>query len=777
MSCKYIAIVCVAAVFVVTCYFLFQTFGIDKEYVKLKLSESGGSFLLDMYRSLKSKPSIIPPVPTDTNKVSYSIFESNLSLKERADDRLALPEFKVVPGLSNNFQGKTYRSSIAFDTWHRSHSDNYSSNYSRLDQINRQNVHDLSVAWIYHSGESEWNESVETNPVIADGKIFTTTPASYLVAIDAVTGVEKWRNKYIHDLPARRGLLWWPGNAKYGPRLFVPSLSGVYAVNPQDGRVIQTFGDLGKVGQTSLVAPVVDEDRLIIATSAPSIEAYNVESGKLLWKTKLLKPRASTTQNSSELPFGKYLIDGAVPWGGISLDKNRKRVFVTTGNPRPSLYGVTRPGRNEYSCSVLSINTLTGKIEWSFQEVAHDLWDFDIPSPPNLLTIKREGRPIDVVATVTKLGNVLLLERDTGKPVFDFRLRRAPVSDVPGEKTSPYQSDVQTPEPFSKKTFEPSDITNLSASQTKAVARKTKNAKFGFFPPPMVNGKAAIFNVHGGAEWPGAAVDPESGMLYTPSNQIPWIIHLYYGETPPNPVRSSDKKGDEIYQNKCAACHGVNREGYYEKEFTGDRVDPSLVGISASYDVDSVELFWENHDGIVKQGSIATEDIKTIAKYLREADHYSDSRRSLNITGTWQILLDNEGYPGSKPPWGLITATDLNSGKKIWQIPFGEYPELTKREIPVTGQHNFGGVILTKGGLVFATGTIDQKIRAYDSATGKQLWDYDLPAAGSAPPSTYKIGDTQFVVVVATGGWYVGFKKHSDTIIAFKLKKPAAKAR
>jgi quinoprotein glucose dehydrogenase len=776
MSRKYVAIVCSAAVFIVASYFLYHLFRENKEYLKLQLSESRGSFLLDMYRSLKGKKkSIIPAVSSTiaTNQIPYSIFDRNLSLKENANERSALPEFKVIPGLSDDFKGKTYPSSFAFDTWHRGHGDNSSSKYSRLDQINRQNVQNLSVAWIYHAG-GEWDSTVETNPVIAGGKVFTTTPDGYLVALDAVSGVEKWRNKFIHNVPARRGLLWWPGNAKYGPRLFVPSFDGVYAVNPDDGRIIQDFGITGRVGQPSVVPPVVDKDRLIVATSAPSVEAFNVESGALLWKTELLK---SSTSTAKQLPFGKYRISGAVPWGGISLDENRHRVYVTTGNPRPNLYGVSRPGRNEYSCSVLSINTLTGKIEWSFQEVAHDLWDLDIPSPPNLLTIKKAGRPIDVVATVTKIGNVLLLERDTGKPVFDFRFRRAPVSEVPGETTWPYQPDVETPKPYAKKTFEPSDITNLSAAQTESVAKKIKNAKFGFFPPPVINGKVAIFNVHGGAEWPGAAADPETGILYIPSNQIPWLLHLYYSDSAPNPIRSSDKKGDELYQKKCGSCHGVDREGNYEREFTGDRVEPSLVGISASRDVGSIKLFWENHDGLVEHGSITDEEIKAVAAYLRAADHISDDRRSLTVTHAWQLLLDNKGYPGSKPPWGLITAVDLNSGKYVWQIPFGEYPELTKRGIPVTGQHNFGGVMVTKGGLVFATGTIDKKIRAYDSATGKQLWDYDLPATGSAPPSTYEIGNTQYIVVVATGGWYAGFKGHSDTVIAFKLKEPSAKAK
>jgi quinoprotein glucose dehydrogenase len=154
---------------------------------------------------------------------------------------------------------------------------------------------------------------------------------------------------------------------------------------------------------------------------------------------------------------------------------------------------------------------------------------------------------------------------------------------------------------------------------------------------------------------------------------------------------------------------------------------------------------------------------------LNRADRISDDRRSLEVAYKWQWLLDDEGHPGSKPPWGTIASIDLNSGRKLWQVPFGEYAELTRRGVKSTGQPNYGGLIVTKGGLIFATGTIDKKIRAYDMSTGAQLWDYDLPASGSAPPSTYEVDGVQYVIVVATGGLFAGFKERSDTIMAFKL--------
>jgi quinoprotein glucose dehydrogenase len=497
------------------------------------------------------------------------------------------------------------------------------------------------------------------------------------------------------------------------------------------------------------------------------VEAYSAVSGELLWKTDLLNGTQSNTLASAELIVGPVRIGGGVPWAGMSLDNARSRLYVSTGNPRPALYGVTRPGNNELSSSIVCIDTRTGAIAWSFQEVAHDMWDLDIPSPPVLTSIRRNGHLIDVVAAVTKIGNTILLERDSGKPVFDYRLKKAPVSQVPYETTAPYQPALELPEPFTKRIFERSDITDLSSSQKRSVELKTANAKFGFFEPPSIESKVALFGLHGGAEWPGGAVNPETGVLFVPSNQFPWMLRLRYVETVDNTIRTVDPIGDALYQQKCAGCHGVKREGYYESEFTGDKSYPSLVGITSYLKSWGLKEFEERH--ALTPFSVDATDLNRIATYLHEADILSEAKGNLSIEGVWQLLLDGEGYPGSKPPWGSISAINLNTGKKLWQVPFGEYDGLTKRGIPITGQPNFGGLLVSRGGLIFATGTIDKKVRAFNSDTGEQLWQYELPAAGSAPPSTYEIDGTQYLAVVATGGLFAGFKERSDAILAFKL--------
>jgi len=740
-----------------------------KDYLRSRLEQTSvGPFIIGFYHA-------IFPYPADVNKITYSIFENPPSWDiENSKTREELPEFSVIKGLNPGDLGSSHSMpSARFNSWQRSGADSYSSKYSELDQINRLNVKSLVPAWTYHSNEGEWHGNVETNPVIAAGALFVATAADFLVSVNAETGAENWRTSM--RTPARRGLLWWAGNASHPPRLFVPTTDGVYAVNPVDGTLIKDFGSGGHVGSAaSLVAPAVDGHRLIIATVAPSVEAFDVETGVLLWKTSLLDP---TSQAKGPREFH---LTGGSPWAGFSLDSARSRIYVSTGNPSPSLYGAYRPGRNNYSSSVVSIDTMSGQIKWSFQEVPHDLWDFDVPAPPVLVRVQREGLPLDALAVVTKIGNTILLDRDSGTPVFDFRLRRAPVSTTPGEHTWPYQPAVQIPEPFFEPSFSPADITDIGEDERAHVMARLRNAQFGFFVPPVINGKVVTFGVHGGAEWPGAAVDQDTGLLYVPSNRYPWIIRLMFSERAPNPIRSTDRIGDVLYQDKCAVCHGVRREGYYDREVmiagdarpVGDTAYPSLIGITASRTIKGVAWFSEAHKFLVLPREVTVDEVEIVNRYLSAADHFSDEGRTLEVSYHWGLLLDGKERPGSKPPWGMITAINLNTGKQVWRVPFGEYSELTEKGIPITGQPNFGGLIVTKGGVVFATGTVDHKIRAYDSSSGVQLWEYDLPAAGTAPPATYEINGVQYLVVVATGGIYAGFKEHSDTVIAFRLGKP-----
>lgn len=712
-----------------------------------------------------------PSVDPDPS-LRYSLYDkSSYPPLESAEARNALAEYKVIAGIDAVKLPPSRETGRSHDTWHRSHGDDSSGKYSSADQIDTRNVGKLEVAWIYSTGSVPGDATkpgwtVETNPVVADGKLFIASAEGDLISLDAVTGRELWRL----NLPgpvARRGLIWQPNDDLAKSRLFVPAGNGVYAVNPANGQILRDFGNNGQVGDdVSLIAPVIVGDKLIVAMMKSTVEAYDLRSGKLLWTTSLLNKTDAKNTN----------LYGGAPWGGMSSDASRSAVYLSTGNPRPELIGTSRPGANRYSCSVVSINADTGEINWAFQEVSHDLWDLDIPSSPVLTTITRAGKRIDVVATVTKLGNTLLLDRDLGRPVFDYRLKRAPVSTIPGEQTAPYQPALELPQPFAKQVFEQTDLTDLSEAARQTVQHKLRGAKFGFFAPPIVGGKIVLFGLHGGAEWPGAAVDPGKGILYVPSNQVPWIIRAEYMDAKATAQLAETIPGNALYQANCAGCHGPERGGFHEIEYSGDAYLPALTGITLLRDkgtLTSRSEFDENHRRVKLGRETTAAELEILFEYFSSLDKIADRERSFSIRAYWQLLLDHQGYPGSKPPWGFLSAVDLNTGKRVWQVPLGEYEGLRRAGAPVKGQVNFGGVIATAGGLLFATGTVDNKIRAFDSASGRELWSFRLPAAGSAPPLTYLLNGTQYVVVVASGGMFHGFSGRSDKVIAFKL--PAAR--
>ncbi|MDC0952951.1 hypothetical protein OAR89_04240, partial [Pelagibacteraceae bacterium] len=383
----------------------------------------------------------------------------------------------------------------------------------------------------------------------------------------------------------------------------------------------------------------------------------------------------------------KYDSSGGNPWGGFSLDKKRGIAYITTGNAGRYFNGVNRPGKNKYANSIIAIDIKNKKKLWDFQEVRHDIWNLDIPAPPILGSITKNNKKIDVVIALTKLGNTIILDRMSGKPIFDFHLKKAPKSKIPGEKTNFYQPSLKIPEPFAKQIFDINEVTNIDEKSKNYILDKIKNHKFGFFEPYELGKKNIQFNFHGGAEWPGGSFDLKSENLYVSSSNIAWETEVKL----------------------------IKRKKYSPSPY-----------------------------------------YKYNSKFKR--------------------LKDEKGYPGSKPPWGTISAINLNNGKIKWQIPFGEYKELTKKNVPLTGTENYSGLTGTESGILLATGTLDKKFRIFDSENGKELWSYELPYIGSSPPITYQIENDQYILINATGSFslkkgYPNLVDFGNSIIAFKLKK------
>jgi quinoprotein glucose dehydrogenase len=670
---------------------------------------------------------------------------------EDAAKRNRLPEYQNLPAANSAELTPASPSGEEYIEWRRSQGDSTCSRYSSLKQINRDNIANLQVAWIYHSKDGKAN--IQCNPVISDGVMYAPTAGNYVVAVNAQTGKEIWRFKP-EGQPALRGLVYWRGNGIVGPRLFFTSGDFLFSIDPKTGLPVESFGRGGKVRSGGVVAPAIYKDVIVVA-NWNLILGYDLASGRQLWEFAAMG-RPSTLWDDPDR--------GGNCWGGIAMDTQRGIAYISTGSPHPNFLGIDHTGQNQYANSVLALDAKTGRLLWSFQEIGHDIWDLDIPAPPNLVAVMRDGKRVDAVAQVTKIGNTLLLDRVSGKPLFPFQLRRAPVSKLPGEKTWAYQPVFALPQPFARQTFTPDDITDLSPEAHAFVAKQAHGANYGWFEPFEPGKPTVYYGIHGGAEWTGAAYDPTTGWLYVSSNELPWMIAVV--RTRVGIARdpgAGPTAGEKVYTKFCAGCHGADRKGRgMAPQLRGGLLEDEVIGAIT------------NGRNSMPAVSINLDQRQAVLDFLFDRDIPADAGRTKSegqyayVPTGYRKLLDDKGYPGSKPPWGTLNAIDLNTGKLVWKSPLGEYPELTKSGIPKTGTENFGGATVTAGGLVFCAGTRDLKIRAFDKDTGRELWDHELPFGGFAPASVYQVDGREYVIIAATGGGKLGGEL-GDAYVAFSL--------
>jgi quinoprotein glucose dehydrogenase len=656
--------------------------------------------------------------------------------------------------------------------WVRSHGDDGCSRWSPLAQITRENVKQLAVAWTYRSGDGAGN--IQCNPVIVDGTMYAPTVGEHVVAVDAATGQEKWRFRPGTGRPAHRGLVFWRGNAEQPSRILFTAGKALFALDASTGQPIPGFGENGRapMPMSSTVAPAVFEDVIVLAGFDRDVFGYDLRTGKERWRFHTV-PQAGEPGAETWDAYES----GANCWGGIALDAQRGIVFVPTGSPKPNFVGTGHRGRNLYANCLIALDARTGARRWHFQELRHDIWDLDLPAPPVLVTVERDGRKVDAVAQVTKVGNTLLLDRVTGAPLFPYRLRRAPVSPLPGERTWPYQPVFSLPEPFARQEWTRDDVTDVSPEARAYIQGRIASARFGWYEPFEEGRPTVLYGIHGGAEWTGAAADRETGWLYVSSNEVPWIVTVFRTDETPRDPKQSPTAGELLYIQHCAACHGADRVGV--------GVAPPLQGLRHRMTDEQVTALLQTGRNLMPPApQLSEQDRRQLLDFLflrdrpqpisaDKKDRAAPPRFAFN---GYNKLLDQENYPGSKPPWGTLNAIDLNTGKLMWKVPLGEYEELSRRGIPKTGTENFGGATVTAGGLVFCAGTRDLKLRAFDKKTGEELWSHPLPFGGFAPPATYEAGDRQYVVIAATGGGKLGGKT-GDAYVAFALPEPAAGSR
>jgi len=681
-----------------------------------------------------------------------------------------------------------------FTTWSVYRGDNGSTGYSALNQINKNNLDSLEVAWTYHAGDArEGNRSnIECNPIIVNGMMYVTSPKLKLIALDPSTGKENWKFDPFKNQEAsgvNRGVTYWTDGAN-DKRIFFSAGPFVYAVNADNGKLLSTFGsdgridlrnglgrDPAKLSVWSTSPGIIYKNLLIQGTAleegydaAPGfVRAYNTLTGKVEWTFNTIPQPGEFGYETWEKNSYKE-VGGTNAWTGMSVDDKNGTVFIPLGSPAFDFYGGNRKGENLFGNCLLALDAATGKRKWHFQLVHHDLWDYDLPAPPTLVTLNNGATTIEAVAQVTKMGLVFLFDRNTGKPIFPIEERPVTKSNLLGEETWPTQPFPVKPAPFVRQSFSENEITNISDSAHEYISNRIGNAHMSsIFTPPDTTGVVQIPGTRGGAEWGGASFDPETGVLYVNANELPLLLRMK--AIPVNDESTSP--GEKLYtMNNCAMCHGANR--------TGTEVFPSLLNLSSRLTV-------LRADSILKTGrgqmpafpNISGEDKKALLDFLFDKNPTKVTTKKISKYGEtkfryvhngWIQLTDKDGYPGIKPPWGTLNAIDLNKGELLWKVALGEYDALTKKGIPPTGTQNLGGSVITAGGLVIIAATADEKLRIFDKRTGKLLWQYKLPAAGYATPSTYMQNGKQYIVIAAGGGGKVGTRS-GDAYVAFCLKE------
>jgi quinoprotein glucose dehydrogenase len=651
--------------------------------------------------------------------------------------------------------------------------------YSSLDQIHKGNVNKLEVAWTYDTGSQG---EYQANNLIIGGVLYTPTQTRKLVALDAATGKELWAwdpaNE--HTGPGRkrqRGLVYWENCQGGEARIFSGVRGHLFAIDPKTGKTIRSFGKDGSVNlESGLNTPgVIFKDLLILGGvgGKGAVRAFDVRTGELRWIFHLI-PRPGEVGHDTWPEDAWKTATGLMPWCGQSLDEKRGIVYVATKTAEPDFYGGKRHGANLFANCLLALDAASGKRLWHFQIVHHDLLDKDLPCPPVLLTVTHDGKKVDAVAQGTKHGNLFVFDRVTGKPLWPIEERPVPQSTLLGEQAWPTQPFPTKPAPLMRQRYTEDDASNISpATHQLTLDRIKASPNFGPFPAPSLDETVMFPGYDGGMEWGGGAADPD-GIYYVNINEMPWLLQMI--ETR-HPDGSPLVRGEKDYLIYCSACHGIDRKGNAQMQF------PPLLGISERKKREEIELMTRQGGGRMPGYSTMPEARRAaILDYVighpaetpaskpkdKEDIHAVKDTGSLYAFGGFRRWLDPEGYPAIKPPWGTLNAVDLNTGEIKWKVVLGEYPELTARGIPPTGTENYGGPLVTAGGLLFIGATADETFRAFDKETGKILWKTKLPFGGNATPSTYSVGGKQLVVISAGGG--KSGRPSGGKLVAFRLK-------
>jgi quinoprotein glucose dehydrogenase len=666
-----------------------------------------------------------------------------------------------------------------------------SDHYSALTQVNRQNVGELRRAWVFDTGEKG---ALQTSPLVIGRVLYAYTSSQKVIALDAASGKLLWKfDSGVVGTGAMRGLAYWAKGKQ--SRLFAGVMNFLYALDPTTGKPISSFGENGRIDlrkglgrdyhfqSLAITTPgVVYKNLIIMGAMEPEthpaplgdIRAFDVRTGALVWRFHTI-PRPGEFGYDT-WPKGAWKTAGSANnWAGMTIDTKRGIVYVPTGSAVFDFYGGDRIGNDLFADTLLALDANTGKRIWYFQGVHHDIWDRDFPAAPALVTVEHDGKRVDAVAQTTKQGYVYLFNRATGKSLFPIEEKKYPPSTVPGEVASPTQPLPTAPKPYARQLLTTDMLTNRTpAAHTWAEKQLKTFISAGQFVPLSLDKQTVVFpGFDGGAEWGGPAVDPTTGVIYINSNEMAWTGGLIRG-------KAAAGQGERLYQSQCGICHGTDRAG-------SPPTFPPLIGVDKHMTTQQiVDKIHQGGGRMPPFPNVTGSDLVALLEYLKNgpkapssgktaaqaetqstsAPSSGQSDGSYRFTG-YRRFLDPDGYPAITPPWGTLNAIDLNTGKYLWKVPLGYYPTLAAKGMKDTGTANYGGPVVTAGGLLFIGATAyDKKIRAFNSQTGQLLWDADLPAAGVATAITYMIDGKQYIAIAAAGskmdkvpyeGYYVAF--------------------
>jgi quinoprotein glucose dehydrogenase len=670
----------------------------------------------------------------------------------------------------------------AKEDWPIYHGDATASHYSQLKQVTKKNVKQLQLAWTYASSPTPVDDrsELQCNPIVVDGVMYGVAPEGFIFAVNAATGKELWRYDFYGGLDVRRrsgrvrGLAHWRDGKE--ARLLIGMSNSLQAVDPATGTQIKSFGDNGAVDlragldrdpeevSFSFTTPgVVYKDLYIVGGfvsenygSAPGdIRAYNVRTGERVWSFHTV-PKKGEYGAETWPENAREHIGAANVWAGFSLDEKRGMVFAPTGSAAYDFYGADRKGQNLFANSVVALNAETGARIWHYQIVHHDLWDRDLPAQPNLVTVTHNGKKIDAVAQITKHGYVFVLNRDTGEPLFPVEEVPVPKAVMDGEEAWPTQPIPTKPPAFVRTSMSGDDISNISPESSANIAAQLQTIinQGETFTPFGTQSTLMLPGVVGGGEWGGAAYDPKSGVLYVNANELPYVITML--KLDDSDDMTPYKEGRNQYARRCSACHGMDLKGGTHMGIT-----PALLNLGERMTKKGLEQILREGRGRMQPNRgifRRPERFDNLATFLLNTDPNVDMEQVENPEKFiysdmgHRMLVDQEEYPGIKPPWGTLNAIDLNKGTIKWKVPLGEFAELKARGVPQTGTENWGGPVVTASGLIFLAASADEKIRAFDQETGKILWEANLPASGFATPSVYSVNGKQYIAIACGGG-------------------------